>query len=183
MQIEGLRRYSAAFEYVRLVFRKARLRGARRNWSWSSVWVGLLIHLINKYRSPIGPSFLRVLVAWSTYRDIVGDGGGGGGGDWRYRPPNSPLYKRERDWSPNVSRNVFWDRYWGHVSQLSAKFFSIPSNSPRCLCGQCTTIMGILLSLWWGYYIGCSISVPDRCLISCCFIPKSELMYSTAEKT
>ena len=27
MQIEGLRRYSAAFEYVRLVFRKASLRG------------------------------------------------------------------------------------------------------------------------------------------------------------
>ena len=43
-----------------------------------------------------------------------------------------------------MSRNVFWDRYWGHVSQLSAKFFSIPSNSPRCLCGQCTSIMGIL---------------------------------------
>lgn len=52
----------------------------RRNWSWSSVWVGFLIHLINKYRRPMGPSFLRVLVAWSTYRDIVGDGGGGGGG-------------------------------------------------------------------------------------------------------
>ena len=31
---------------------------------------------------------------------------------------HAPLKKREENWSRNVSRNCFWDRYWGRVRQL-----------------------------------------------------------------
>ena len=41
--------------------------------------------------------------------------------------------KKKKNWSRNVSRNCFWDRYWGRASQLLASFFPVPGNSPRSL--------------------------------------------------
>ena len=40
---------------------------------------------------------------------------------------HAPLKKLEDNWSRNVSRNCFWDRYWGRVRQLLTK-------SPKSLC-------------------------------------------------
>ena len=38
---------------------------------------------------------------------------------------NSPLKKREGNWSQNASRNCFWDGCWGRADQLLASFFSL----------------------------------------------------------
>ena len=45
-----------------------------------------------------------------------------------------PKTAREGNWSRNVSRNCFWERYKWRVAQLLANFSPVPSNSPRSLC-------------------------------------------------
>ena len=40
------------------------------------------------------------------------------------------LKQREGNWSRNVSRDWFWDRYWGCAVHLLANFSLVPRNSP-----------------------------------------------------
>ena len=40
-----------------------------------------------------------------------------------------------KDWSRNVSRNCFWDRYWGRAGQLLANFFPCPYYSATTVTG------------------------------------------------
>ena len=42
--------------------------------------------------------------------------------------------RREFYWRRNLTRDCFWDCYWGRTGQLLPIFFSVPSNNPGSLC-------------------------------------------------
>ena len=52
--------------------------------------------------------------------------------------------RREFYWRRNVTRDCFWDCYWGRAGQLSAIFLSVPSNNPRSLCESYWPIFPLL---------------------------------------
>ena len=41
--------------------------------------------------------------------------------------------RKEFYWTRNLTRDCFWDCYWGHASQYWPIFFSVLSNNPRTL--------------------------------------------------
>ena len=52
--------------------------------------------------------------------------------------------RREFYWRRNLTRDCFWDCYWGRAGQLSAIFLSVPSSNPRSLCESYWPIFPLL---------------------------------------
>ena len=69
-----------------------------------------------------------------------------------YLKSNSPLSKKEGNWGKNMSRNGFWDCYWGRVGQLLVNFFpslvTVPEiftivNSSSPVSDQCNILLTV----------------------------------------